>query len=104
MGGQAQGAIGQAGQRTAAKLARDKAQQEYNDIVAQEEALHRKFGSKLFVDGNSVGNGGKKVGGGGGGSNPNRDEKNIAKDRANALIANIKAFLPSHCGSGRYHA
>ncbi|WP_308274514.1 phage tail tape measure protein [Prevotella sp.] len=32
--------------------------------------------------------------GGGGGStgNPNRDEKNIAKDRANALIANIKAF------------
>jgi hypothetical protein len=94
MGGQAQGAIGQAGQRTAAKLARDKAQQEYNDIVAQEEALHRKFGSKLFVDGNSVGNGGKKVGGGntGSGSNPNRDEKNIAKDRANALIANIKAF------------
>ena len=96
MGGQAQGAIGQAGQRTAAKLARDKAQQEYNDIVAQEEALHRKFGFKLFVDGNSVGNGGKKVGGGGGntgsGSNPNHDEKNIAKDRANALIANIKAF------------
>ena len=96
MGGQAQGAIGQAGQRTAAKLARDKAQQEYNDIVAQEEALHRRFGSKLFVDGNSVGNGGKKVGGGGGntgsGSNPNHDEKNIAKDRANALIANIKAF------------
>ena len=94
MGGQAQGAIGQAGQRTAAKLARDKAQQEYNDIVAQEEALHRKFGSKLFVNGNSVGNGGKKVGGGntGSGSNPNRDEKNIAKDRANALIANIKAF------------
>lgn len=99
MGGQAQGAIGQAGQRTAAKRARDKAQQEYNDIVAQEEALHRKFGSKLFVDGNSVGNGGKKVGGGGigggntgSGGNPNRDEKNIAKDRANALIANIKAF------------
>ena len=28
----------------------------------------------------------------GSGSNPNRDEKNIAKDRANALIANIKAF------------
>lgn len=26
------------------------------------------------------------------GRNPNRDEKNIAKDRANALIANIKAF------------
>ena len=28
----------------------------------------------------------------GSGSNPNHDEKNIAKDRANALIANIKAF------------
>lgn len=98
MGGQAQGAIGQAGQRAAAKRARDKAQQEYNDIIAQEEALHKKFGAKLFFDGKSVGNGGKKVGGGNGGGNtgsggnPNRDEKNIAKDRANALIANIKAF------------
>lgn len=98
MGGQAQGAIGQAGQRAAAKRERDKAQQEYNDIVAQEEALHKKFGAKLFFDGKSVGNGGKIVGGGNGGGNtgsggnPNRDEKNIAKDRANALIANIKAF------------
>lgn len=88
MGGQAQGAIGQAGQRAAAKRERDKAQQEYNDIVAQEEALHKRFGSKLFVDGKSVGNDGKRVGGG----NPNHDEKNIAKDRANELIANIKAF------------
>lgn len=99
-----QGAIGQAGQRAAAKRARDKAQQEYNEIVAKEEALHEKFGSKLFVDGKPVGNGGKPVGnggnGGGGkggrntgsGGNPNHEEKNVAKDRANALIANIKAF------------
>ena len=99
MGGQAQGSIGQSGQRAAAKRERDKAQQEYNDIVAQEEALRKKFGSKLYVDGKPVGNGGKPVsdggtGGGstGSGSNPNNDEKNIAKDRANALIANIKAF------------
>lgn len=99
MGGQAQGAIGQAGQRAAAKRERDKAQQEYNDIIAQEEALQKKFGSKLYVDGKTVGNGGKPVssggtGGGstGSGSNPNNNEKNIAKDRANALIANIKAF------------
>ena len=94
MGGQAQGAIGQAGQRAAAKRARDKAQQEYNDIVAQEEALYKKFGAKLFFDDKSVDNGGDNVGGGntGSGGNPNRDEKNIAKDRANALIANIKAF------------
>lgn len=94
MGGQAQGAIGQAGQRAAAKKERDKAQQEYNDIVAQEEALRKKFGSKLYVGGKPVGNGGKPVsdGGTGSGSNTNNDEKNIAKDRANALIANIKAF------------
>ena len=99
MGGQAQGAIGQAGQRAEAKRERDKAQQEYNDIIAQEEALQKKFGSKLYVDGKTVGNGGKPVssGGTGGGStgsggNLDRDEKNIAKDRANALIANIKAF------------
>lgn len=97
MGSQAQGAIGQAGQRAAAKRARDKAQQEYNDIVAQEEALHKKFGAKLFVKGKSVDNRGKKVDdkgddNTGSGGNPNHDEKNIAKDRANALIANIKAF------------
>lgn len=98
MGGQAQGAIGQAGQKAAAKRARDKAQQEYNDIVAQEEALHKKFGSKLFDGGKPVVNGGKKVDDDNGddntgsGGNPNHDEKNIAKDRANALIANIKAF------------
>ena len=91
MGGQAQGAIGQAGQKAAAKRERDKAQQEYNDIVAQEEALYRKFGSKLFVGGKQVG-GGKGGGNTGSGGNPNRDEKNVAKDRANALIANIKAF------------
>lgn len=94
-----QGAIGQAGQRAAAKRVRDKAQQEYNEIVAKEEALHNKFGSKLFVDGKPVGNGGKPVGNGGNGGrntgsggNPNHEEKNVAKDRANALIANIKAF------------
>lgn len=97
MGGQAQGAIGQAGQKAAAKKERDAAQREYNEIVAQEEALRKKFGSKLFVGGKPVGNGGKKTGDGGGGDtgsggNQNHDEKNIAKDRANALIANIKAF------------
>ena len=98
-GGQAAGAAGQAMQKRAAKSERDKARRELDDIVAQEEALHKKFGAKLFFDGKSGGNGGKKVGGGGkgggntgSGGNPNHDEKNIAKDRANALIANIKAF------------
>ena len=98
MGGQASGAAGQAMQKYAAEMERDKAQREYNDIVAQENTLYKKFGAKLVVKGKSVGNGGNKVGGGkgggntGSGGNPNHDEKNIAKDRANALIANIKAF------------
>lgn len=68
MGVQAQGAIGQAGQKAAAKRERDKAQQEYNDIIAQEDALYKKFGAKLDVKGKKVGGGGKKVGGGGGGN------------------------------------
>ena len=68
MGGQAQGAIGQAGQRAAAKRERDKAQHEYDDIVAQEDALYKKFGAKLDVNGKKVGGKGKKVGGGGGGN------------------------------------
>jgi hypothetical protein len=68
MGRQAQGAIGQAGQKAAAKRERDKAQQEYNDIIAQEDALYKKFGAKLDVKGKKVGEKGKKVGGGGGGN------------------------------------
>lgn len=92
--GQASGAAGQAVQKSAAEWARNKAQREYDDIVAQEEALYKKFGAKLVVNGKKVDGKGKKVGGGntGSGGNPNHDEKNIAKDRANALIANIKAF------------
>ena len=39
--------------------------------------------------GNGGGKGGRNTGSGG---NPNHEEKNVAKDRANALIANIKAF------------
>lgn len=95
MAGQAAGAAGQAMQKRAAKSERDKAQREYDDIVAQEEALNKKFGAKLFLGDGSEDDDGNKVGGGkhtGSGGNPNRDEKNIAKDRANALIANIKAF------------
>lgn len=98
MGFQASGAAGQVMQKYAAELERDKAQREYDDIVAQEKALYKTFGAKLVVNGKKVGGKGKKVGGGKGGGNtgnagnPNHDEKNIAKDRANALIANIKAF------------
>ena len=66
--GQASGAAGQAMQKAAAKRERDKAQQEYNDIIAQEDALYKKFGAKLDVKGQEDGEKGKKVGGGGGGN------------------------------------
>ena len=45
----------------------------------------------LVDDDDDKGKGGKG-GKGGNAGNPNHEEKNIAKDRANALIANIKAF------------
>ena len=47
MPSQVQGAIGQAGQRAAAKSARDKAQRRLDDILAQETALRDKFGAEL---------------------------------------------------------
>ena len=49
MPSQVQGAIGQAGQRAAAKSARDKAQRRLDDVVAQENALRDKFGAELDV-------------------------------------------------------
>lgn len=56
MPGQAQGMIGQAGQRAAAKRERDKAQSRLDDINAQEDALREKFGAKFDVgDGKAVG-------------------------------------------------
>lgn len=56
MPSQVQGAIGQAGQRAAAKSARDKAQQRLDDILAQEQALSDKFGAELDVaDGKETG-------------------------------------------------
>lgn len=51
-----QGAIGQAGQRAAAKSARDKALRRKQDILAQEEALRKEFGAELDVaDGKETG-------------------------------------------------
>lgn len=82
MGRQAQGAIGQAGQKAAAKRERDKAQQEYNDIIAQEDALYKKFGAKLDVKGKKVRGKGKKVGGGGNAEAPEDDSR-----------ANISEFI-----------
>lgn len=49
MPSQVQGAIGQAGQRAAAKSARDKAQRRLDDVIAQENALRDRFGAELNV-------------------------------------------------------
>lgn len=49
MPSQVQGAIGQAGQRAAAKSARDKAQRRLDDVIAQENALRDRFGAELDV-------------------------------------------------------
>ena len=90
MGSQAQGAIGQAGQKAAAKRARDKAQKEYDDIVAQEDALYKKFGAKLGGNGKKVGGNKKKVGGGGGGNAENPEDD--ARANISEFITKITTF------------
>lgn len=57
-------------------------QKEIDDFLTKDNEKN------TLVDDDDNGKGGK----GGNAGNPNHDEKNIAKDRANALIANIKAF------------
>lgn len=90
MPGQAQGAIGQAGQRAAAKRERDKAQSRLDEINAQEEALRKKFGAKLDVgDGKAVGQ--KVYGGNGGGGNTTTPEDD-ARNNISEFITKIKNF------------
>ena len=90
MPGQAQGAIGQAGQRAAAKRERDKAQSRLDEINAQEEALRKKFGAKLDVgDGKVVGQ--KVYGGNGGGGNTTTPEDD-ARNNISEFITKIKNF------------
>ena len=90
MPGQAQGAIGQAGQRAAAKRERDKAQSRLDEINAQEEALRKKFGAKLGVgDGKVVGQ--KVYGGNGGGGNTTTPEDD-ARNNISEFITKIKNF------------
>ena len=90
MPGQAQGAIGQAGQRAAAKRERDKAQSRLDEINAQEEALRKKFGAKLDVGG---GKGGDQIvyGGNGGGGNTTTPEDD-ARNNISEFITKIKNF------------
>lgn len=90
MPGQAQGAIGQAGQRAAAKRERDKAQSRLDEINAQEEALRKKFGAKLDVgDGMAVDQ--KVYGGNGGGGNTTTPEDD-ARNNISEFITKIKNF------------
>ena len=96
MPSQVQGAIGQAGQRAAAKSARDKALRRKQDILAQEEALRKEFGAELDVaDGketgtpqyiDETGKGGK--GGHGSATTPEDDARNNISE----FITKIKNF------------
>lgn len=96
MPSQVQGAIGQAGQRAAAKSARDKAQRRLDDVIAQENALRDKFGSELDVATgketgtpqhiDETGNGGK--GGHGSATTPEDDARNNISE----FITKIKNF------------
>lgn len=91
-----QGAIGQAGQRAAAKSARDKALRRKQDILAQEEALRKEFGAELDVAGgkekgthqhiDETGKGGK--GGHGSATTPEDDARNNISE----FITKIKNF------------
>lgn len=91
-----QGAIGQAGQRAAAKSARDKAQRRLDDVVAQENALRDKFGAELDVATgketgtpqhiDETGKGGK--GGHGSATTPEDDARNNISE----FITKIKNF------------
>ena len=90
MASQAQGAIGQAGQKAAAKRARDKAQKEYDDIVAQEDALRKRFGAKLDVgDGKAVGTPQKVTESGKGNATAPEDD---ARNNISEFITKIKNF------------
>lgn len=86
-----QGAIGQAGQRAAAKRERDKAQSRLDEINAQEEALRKKFGAKLDVgDGKVVGQ--KVYGGNGGGGGNTTTPEDDARNNISEFITKIKNF------------
>lgn len=63
----------------------------FNPVQKEIDNFLTKDNEKNTLVDDDIGKGGKG-GRGGNAGYPNHDEKNIAKDRANALIANIKAF------------
>lgn len=96
MPSQVQGAIGQAGQRAAAKSARDKAQRRLDDVVAQENALRDKFGAELDVaTGKETGTPqhiGETGKGGKGGHGSATTPEDDARNNISEFITKIKNF------------
>lgn len=62
---------------------------DYPDLLVTENTNGVNTGDDYGNGNKHGGKGGRNTGSGG---NPNHEKKNVAKDRANALIANIKAF------------
>lgn len=96
MPSQVQGAIGQAGQRAAAKSARDKAQRRLDDVIAQENALRDRFGAELDVaSGKETGTPqhiGKTGKGGKGGHGSATTPEDDARNNISEFITKIKNF------------
>lgn len=96
MPSQIQGAIGQAGQRAAAKSARDKAQRRLDDVIAQENALRDRFGAELDVaSGKEIGTPqhiGKTGKGGKGGHGSATTPEDDARNNISEFITKIKNF------------
>ena len=87
---QAMKTVVQTVQKGLARRERDKAQQEYNDIVAQENALYKKFGAQLVFKGKKDDEKGKEVGGGGGGNAEAPEDDSRAN--ISEFITKIKNF------------
>lgn len=93
MPSQVQGAIGQAGQRAAARSARDKALRRKQDILAQEEALRREFGAELDVaDGKETGTPQHIDETGKGGKGSATTPEDDARNNISEFITKIKNF------------
>ena len=93
MPSQVQGAIGQAGQRAAARSARDKALRRKQDILAQEEALRKEFGAELDVaDGKETGTPQHIDETGKGGKGSATTPEDDARNNISEFITKIKNF------------
>lgn len=92
MPSQIQGAIGQAGQRAAAKSARDKAQRRLDDVIAQENALRDRFGAELNVASGKKIRTRQHIDGGKGGHGSATTPEDDARNNISEFITKIKNF------------